>query len=404
MAGRIRNTKKLAQRVDRTYLKRKLFPIPLWRRLLTAGCLTVALAWLGLYAATRNQTPYTAGQLSTPHAFLGRNCGTCHAETAGMGKMVTNKQCGNCHDAPIHNVQQVSNPVCADCHQEHRGTTLLTNVTSRQCATCHADLKTKSGTLTVNAHISTFADHPQFAAVQTAHDPVGFKFNHAKHAGELAQACTSCHPPSDALKGTSTPEPHRHASSRALMAIPTYAETCMPCHALNFDDKDTDAAPHDKPAVVAQFVQDSLTKYIAAHPGDLGKNGAPSSQAAWVKFKVDADEKQLWGTTCAQCHNMGAPDASGLPTVPPAKETVRWFTKASFDHTAHQGLTCASCHPAATTSTSSANLMLPGIEVCRNCHNSERNSAPDSCATCHRYHDWSKEKGVDGKFKVNQMS
>ncbi len=162
MPGRIRNTEKLAQRVNRSYLKKKLFPIPLWRRILTAGCLTVALAWLGLYAATRNQTPYTAGPLSTPHAFLGRNCNTCHAEVAGMGKRVTDKQCGSCHDAPIHNVQQVSTPPCVECHQEHRGMARLTALNSRECAVCHADLKTKSGTLTVNAHIGSFDDHPQF--------------------------------------------------------------------------------------------------------------------------------------------------------------------------------------------------------------------------------------------------
>jgi hypothetical protein len=301
-------------------------------------------------------------------------------------------------------VEQVFSPRCVDCHVEHRGLTRLAGGSNQQCAQCHSDLKTKSGKLTVNAHISSFEDHPQFAAVQKAQDPVGFKFNHAKHM-DLGQTCSGCHPPADASQGMTKPEPHSHVSARALMAIPTYANTCMPCHALNFDDKDTDAAPHDKPAVVDQFVKDSLTKYIAAHPGDLGKDGSPGSQAAWVKFKIDADEKQLWGTTCAQCHNMGPADASsGLPTVPAANVTARWFSHASFDHSAHQALTCASCHPKAAKSMSSADMLLPGVEVCRNCHASGNSSAGDTCGTCHQYHDWSKEKGVDGKYKVNDMS
>jgi len=402
MPGRIRNTKKLGQRVDRTYLK-KLFPIPLWRRILTIVCLLAGLAWLGLYAATKNHTPYTAGPLSAPHAFVGRNCGVCHAEAAGMSKMTTDKQCASCHDAPLHNAEALSNPRCIDCHAEHRGLARLAGGGNQECAQCHADLKTKSGKLTVNAHISSFGDHPEFAAVAAEHNPGGLKFNHAKHM-DLGQTCAGCHPAADTSMGMAKPQPHSHVSSRALMAIPTYAETCMACHALNFDDKDTDAAPHDKPAVVVQFVKDSLTKYIAAHPGDLGKNGAPGSAAAWVAFKIDASEKKLWSTTCAQCHTVSAADASGLPSIAPSKEPVRWFNKASFDHAAHQALTCASCHPGAATSSNASDILLPGIAVCRNCHEPGNASAGDTCGTCHQYHDWSKEKGVEGKFKVNDMT
>jgi predicted CXXCH cytochrome family protein len=404
MPGRIRTTKKLGQRVDRTYLK-KLYPIPLWRRILTAGCLFVALAWLGAFAMSRNQTPYTAGPLSTSHAFLGRNCAACHAQAAGMSKRVTDKQCGACHDAPVHNVQQVFDPRCMDCHAEHRGLTQLAGGSSQQCASCHANLQTKSGAFAVNAHISTFAEHPQFAAVQLGKDATGLKFNHAKHVGELSQKCIDCHTPAEGAQGAAATAPHSHHSSRALMQIPTYAGTCMPCHALNFDDKISDAAPHDKPAAVDRFVRESLTKYIAAHPGDLGKGGAPSSPAAWVKFKTDADEKTLWSTTCAQCHTLNAAaEAAALPDVAPTKITTRWFTKASFDHTAHQGLACTTCHSNAAASKTSDLLLVPGIAVCRNCHAAGTTSAGDSCGTCHLYHDWSKQKGVDGKFKVQEMS
>jgi len=198
--------------------------------------------------------------------------------------------------------------------------------------------------------------------------------------------------------------PRTKISDRALMSIPTYAGTCMPCHTLNFDDKITDAAPHDKPAAVHQFVSDALTRYIAAHPGDLGKDGAPAGAAAWVKFKTEADEKQLWDVTCARCHEMTEPVASGLPMVVPAAPPARWFVRATFDHGAHQGLTCASCHPNAAKSTVASDLLLPGIATCRNCHNGGRASAGSSCATCHVYHDWSKTKGVDGKYTIDKLT
>jgi hypothetical protein len=396
-----RNTKKLAQRIDRTYLGH-LFGIPRWRRILTAVCLVIGLGWLGFFALTRNQWPYTAGPLSAPHGFVGRNCAVCHGSDMGVAKRVVDQKCAACHDAPRHNAQQVSNPACGDCHVEHRGIVRLAGLDDEQCAGCHSDLLTKNGKRTVNSHISTFATHPEFAAVRARQDPTGLKFNHAVHVSQ-SMKCVDCHPLAEINPGTGA-NAHSRVPSRSLRQVPAYAATCSPCHALNFDDKITDAAPHDKPAVVDRFVRDSLTKYIAAHPGDMGKDGSPRSQAAWVTFKAEADENTLWTTTCARCHAMGPAVGSGLPEVPPAKVTAVWFNRASFDHTAHQALTCGSCHGAAAKSTSSSELLLPGIAVCQNCHNSARASAGNSCATCHRYHDWSKEKGIDGKYKVNDMT
>jgi len=400
---RIRTTKKLGQRVDRTYI-RKLFPIPLWRRILTAGSLVIVLGWLGLYAVTRNQTPYTAGTLTPSHAFLGKQCADCHGQNVGIGKKVADTRCLTCHDAPIHNAEQVRTPACVECHIEHRGEVRLAGKTDQSCVACHSDLKTKSGKLTVAAHIDSFEDHPQFPAVQKGTDPTGFKFSHAAHKD--LKTCGDCHKPADVAQGIAKPDPHSHVSSRALMSIPAYSPTCAECHTLNFDDKIADPAPHhQQPDELHQYVVTALTKYIAAHPGDLGKDGAPGNAAAWVKARTDADEKQLWGTVCARCHQLIQPDdPTGFPVVPPADAPVRWFTKASFDHAAHQGLTCVSCHPKAATSAVSSDMLLPGIATCQNCHNASRTSAGDTCATCHVYHDWSKEKGVDGKYTIDKMT
>ena len=393
---RIRTTKKLGQRVDRTYIK-QLFPIPLWRRVLTAGAVMIGLAWLGLYAVARNQTPYTAGTLTPAHAFLGKQCANCHGESAAIGKKVADKQCVTCHDAPIHNVLQVRNPPCIECHVEHRGLQRLADQTNQGCVSCHGGLRIKGGgSAAIATRINSFANHPQFAPVEAGSDKTGIKFNHAKHVTELTQKCGDCHPAADISQGMAKPDPHSHVSSRALMAIPSYAGTCMPCHALNFDDKVSDAAPHDKPAVVDRFVKQAVAKYFASHPRELGAGG--------VTARIASDEKQLWDTVCGRCHAMQQADASGLPVVPPAKVTARWFTKATFDHAAHQGLTCASCHPNAAKSTVATDMLLPGIDTCRNCHNSARTSAGSSCSTCHVYHDWSKEKTVDGKYTIDKMT
>jgi hypothetical protein len=260
-------------------------------------------------------------------------------------------------------------------------------------------LKTKTGTLTVAAKVESFKGHPEFSQVAAGKDATGLRFNHQKHVGELSQKCGDCHTPADVK-----PDPHSHVSSRALIAIPTYAGTCLPCHSLAVDDKIPDFAPHDKPEVVHKFVEEQLTKYIAAHPADLGKEGTPGNAAAWVKFKVADDEKKLLEETCARCHTLTAPAGFATAAVTPTKVPARWFTKASFDHSAHKELTCASCHARAATSTVASDVLLPGIGVCRQCHASGSASAGANCSTCHVYHDWSKEKPVDGKYMIQQMT
>ena len=384
MPGRIRNTKNLAKRIDRGYLKR-LFPLPAWRRILTAALLIASLGWLGLYAISRDQGPYSSGPLTRAHNFLGEKCSSCHSAKGWLGKKVADAQCSACHDGPLHQAEQTFNPACVSCHVEHRGMPRLTAATDDGCVACHGNLKTKSGRLTVAASVESFTDgHPQFgAAAKNTIDPGNIRFNHEKHVGkDIGQKCGDC-----------------HNASKTLVALPKYADNCAACHPLNFDDKIADAAPHGQPAVVRQFVTAQLTKYIAAHPADLGQQ----SSAAWIKGRTEAAEKQLWGETCARCHDTKETDAAGLPMVRPAMLTARWFRKAVFEHGAHQELTCISCHPDAATSKSASDVMLPGIQVCRQCHNSDSNSAGANCSTCHVYHDRSKEKGVDGKFVISQV-
>jgi len=59
-----------------------------------------------------------------------------------------------------------------------------------------------------------------------------------------------------------------------------------------------------------------------------------------------------------------------------------------FDHDAHKQEKCTSCHEAGK-STTSADLLLPGIKDCRTCHLGEdaaKAKVPSTCAMCHGYH------------------
>jgi predicted Zn-ribbon and HTH transcriptional regulator len=89
---------------------------------------------------------------------------------------------------------------------------------------------------------------------------------------------------------------------------------------------------------------------------------------------------------CGECHVPAGP--AGSLAVMPVTQPSRYFMHGWFDHDAHKQEQCSSCH-AADKSSTSADLLLPGIAQCRDCHQGEsarKAEVPSSCAMCHSYH------------------
>lgn len=74
-----------------------------------------------------------------------------------------------------------------------------------------------------------------------------------------------------------------------------------------------------------------------------------------------------------------------------------WQPKARFNHAAHRSWECAACHAGATSSTSSADILLPSVETCHACHGPAGSKvdtvgqviaggARHDCVECHAYH------------------
>src|SRR5579862_21221 len=348
MPGRSRSTKKLAQRIDLNYFKR-LYPISRWRRNLTFAVLGIAALWLGWVVLTGRQRVFSAGPLDRSHASL--DCAACHAAQSAFSKKVKDTACRACHDGPIHHVEQTFTPACAECHVEHQGSTQMASIRSQPCTQCHAILKTKITGFTKG--------HPEFAAL-ASRDPTGIRFNHQVHAadnlrgprGAVHLACADC-----------------HARERGQMLPIDYEKHCAACHPLMVDPNLGRPAPHDTPAVVASFL--------------AGRTTAGRTTAGRTTMSA-----AMWQKACEQCHSLIFSSPSAEPVVAPAQIPARWFRHASFDHDAHQKLTCTECHARALTSAVSADVLLPGIESCRNCHQSS------TCAECHAYHDWTQGRKV----------
>jgi len=64
---------------------------------------------------------------------------------------------------------------------------------------------------------------------------------------------------------------------------------------------------------------------------------------------------------------------------------------------------CTSCHTKTEKSEKTSDVLVPGIQVCKQCHHAGAEEAEARCFECHAYHDWSKQKRVEGKFTVQKL-
>ena len=424
---RLRTAKQRAERIDLYYFTRAT-GMRRWRYVLSAAVPLAVALWVSVGAAGGSRKAYSAGPVSTAHAFAELRCEVCHAKsgaTLGFRAHTTEKACLTCHDAPTHAANMTPAPACAACHQEHRGRVAIATTDDRFCVQCHGALQTTTGTLTVAGTVGGFPDrHPEFAASgANREDPGRIRFNHAVHLkeglrgpqGAETLACASCHQP-QAAAGAARP---KRAPVTGLMAPIAYAQHCARCHTLFFDERIETAAPHAKPAEVRAFVMQALVGYIQANPGDVStpESGIrriplnfprapepPARNAAeWVSRRAAADERILWNKTCVECHERetAAPAADGLPVYAASQIPARWMPRAAFDHAPHRLVRCQDCH-AADASARTSDVLMPTQAVCASCH-SATGRAESRCFECHRYHDWAKSHPVAPSFSVTDF-
>jgi Cytochrome c7 and related cytochrome c len=92
-----------------------------------------------------------------------------------------------------------------------------------------------------------------------------------------------------------------------------------------------------------------------------------------------------------------------FPMVVKTAMPERWLPYSVFDHKAHNILKCVACHEAAPRSERTADVLLPSITSCRNCH-FDPGGARAQCLTCHVYHDKSQvQKPGDQPYTIEQF-
>jgi hypothetical protein len=406
---------------------RVLVKVSVWLVLLTFT--NLSLMFDVLHAQEKKGEASQAVPVSSAHALFGQQCEFCHEPLRG----VVEQLCVRCHAGPAHNVVQTFTPPCGTCHTEHKGEQQLAMLSNDSCVSCHADVQLQEGaTVRFAKKVTDFTqDHPQFAltvangtsprrlrlddAGARQSDRATLKLNHELHLkpnlksskGPVQLDCKDCHAPD--------------TDGMAMKPV-KYEEHCQDCHALGFDPQFPNrVVPHGDVLYLHSYLVMTFSERRQekpATPATPQRSGrltrpvpsvAPISVSPSVAQRVAAAERYLYSVTCNKCHiveGTGQP----LPRIVPTAVPKIWFPHSRFAHRAHRMLECAACHEGVEKSSNTADVLLPGIQVCRDCHRAsaqkdgaQQQSAPTECVTCHGYHDKSKDIQWNGPFTVKQV-
>jgi len=394
----------------------------------------LAVTAVGMVTARRQLDVFSPGKLSAAHAgvrlaggehlFGPGSCGECHHPFAGP----SDSRCQECHAKAFHQASQSMVGECSRCHAEHRGLANLAAVHESQCIDCHRDLGDVEGTGVVAAKntITGFeVDHPELTisfpgavdervtadvAIQRKMDSRGLKFDHACHmTGKCAVRAASIDSPQRVPEKLDCVTCHQvDPATGGIIAI-KYEESCARCHPLTFDNR-FPPVPHgvtlDAVAGVIANAYAGNRDLLSKSPEEVARIFSQSSRRQFdVGSATVRNAQRTLRVRCEQCHEIEG------TAVRPVSVSRKWFRGMKpFDHPAHLNESletrCETCHGAATTSSTSADVLMPKLAECSSCHRSSgtRDASVGGCLTCHFYHFETARSGAGWTRRVELAS
>lgn len=188
----------------------------------------------------------------------------------------------------------------------------------------------------------------------------------------------------------------------------TMEKNCSSCHSLVFDNSggfERELRHGRTNDVIASLLDFYQARVVGAALGGAGEDrrrpGAPALRSAGFRELAFSQASSraaqrvraifAEGGACYGCHVIGAPSTPNGIDFKVAPVTLRdtFMPKGSFNHRAHETAekTCDDCHDAKTSRTS-ADVLLPPVANCQECHGGEHAMAQvqSSCVMCHGFH------------------
>ena len=401
--------------------------------------LPVASHWRhapGAKPAVIGDASWSPGKLSLAHHGLEQRCEACHVKAFVS---VRSETCTGCHkdahdhapparlagaraDPPLGEslLQAVAlrfgkpGPgACVDCHSEHDGAGRMAAPQQQFCADCHGSLSDRLH----DAQLGNAGDfgtlHPQFSP-RIVTDPAtrrqarvsldahprensGMAFSHRLHldrmGGPARMAAAIGAERGYGANGMQCKDCHRPDDDGIRFRPVNMERDCEGCHSLAYDKVGATfrTLKHgDVDQMIADLRAADFSPSLVSgrrRPGDYRAGGS-----YYAEFSAPAIGEGLIRTAlsrdgvCGECHTPVM--RGGKPGVMPVTLPARYMAKGWFDHKPHRQAKCTTCHAAEKSSTSS-DLLLPGIAQCRTCHlgeGSAKAAVPSSCVLCHSYH------------------
>jgi hypothetical protein len=365
---------------------------------------------------------WIVGHMSNAHAAFGQDCALCHEKPFVS---VRNEACLSCHqttgqhaDAHAFPAVDLAKQSCENCHREHKGATQATSNAEADCAGCHANIKGTAQNSTL-ADVRDFGSaHPEFAPTVISDASTGMtkrvrmgagvsilsqtnlRFTHGKHL--IPEGIKNAEGKTEVLGCAECHKPQPGGGGR--MTMPTFAENCAGCHALKFEPKHPEwRLPHGAPDELASRILgfysqavlsgESFSREVDPLFAKPGQEPMPAElPAAMARSQAAAAmASSVAKAACGTCHTFEMPAPGADPLAWKIRQVVvnpTFLPKARFTHAKHDTMECAGCHADIRTAQLDQ-VVLPGIESCRNCHVGEApvtGKVASTCVSCHDFH------------------
>lgn len=333
---------------------------------------------------------------------------------------------------------------CASCHLEHQGpemdealdTQIALNARPpipllrevETCVSCHTELAARLPDTDLT-DAPNWARHPDFRPLVTVDtaggmakvvpirltdnptENTGLVFPHALHlsqTGGVARMAASLPRYGGPLQcGTC----HQADPAGPGFAPIRMERDCEACHSLALGDQPYGPIrlPHGEPAEVVAAIQGwfgaarpapAATMQPRRRPGEALELERREQRSAAARPDPAAATRAVQAAfaprgVCFDCHVVNGNGPADFSIIP-VRLTGRYLVRGTFDHrtlghrrTERGGPECIDCH-AAESSSRAADLLLPKVEVCRDCHGRPADAVPHpaggDCVTCHSFH------------------